>query len=86
MNEEELERKRLEMLHNGMWREQQRRKDISKYREEEEQEGDAKDGAKFIKPLLNSVAETDTVESMIRKKAFSNQRSYGAMERSFVRK
>jgi hypothetical protein len=78
------------MLSNGSWREEQRRKDISKYQREEDAETSAlQTGAtssQFIKPMLNKAAETDTIESMIRKKKFSNQRSYDAMEKNFVRR
>lgn len=38
LDEEELERRRKEMMENAKWREQQRTKNVTKYREEEKKE------------------------------------------------
>ncbi|RWS27368.1 pre-mRNA-splicing factor CWC25-like protein [Leptotrombidium deliense] len=88
LSDEELERRRNEMLQNGAWREDQRRKNVERYKEDEKKESEEqKDkSASFLKPMINSALESDSVEKRIKQKIFKVQREHNAMDKSFARR
>jgi len=84
-----MEKKRKEMLENAVWRECQRKSNIESYKEEEREEKEFNSSAKsaqFIKPLLKSATESDSLEDRIKQKRFTTQRGYNSMDTHFARK
>ncbi|UYV69781.1 DNAJC7, partial [Cordylochernes scorpioides] len=86
---EEMEKLREQMLADAKWREEQRAAQVSKYRQQDEEE-DRKNRktkeAKFITPLLNKAVESSSVEGRIKQNMFKIQRSGRAMENNFARR
>jgi hypothetical protein len=89
MSNEELERRRKEMMENAVWREENRKRNVKSYNEEELKEKQFNDSSKcaqFIKPLLKNVAESDSLEKRIKQKRFTSQRSYNSMDTNFAKR
>jgi hypothetical protein len=89
MSNEELERRRKEMMENAIWREENRKRNVKSYNEEELKEKQFNDSSKcaqFIKPLLKNVAESDSLEKRIKQKRFTSQRSYNSMDTNFAKR
>ncbi|UYV81525.1 CWC25 [Cordylochernes scorpioides] len=86
---EEMEKLREQMLADHKWREEQRAAQVSKYRQQDEEE-DRKNRktkeAKFITPLLNKAVESSSVEGRIKQNMFKIQRIGRAMENNFARR
>lgn len=89
LSQEELEKKRQEMLSNAAWREEQRKSNVKNYKEEDEKEAKKNEGVKsaqFIKPLLKKAAESNSLEDRIKQRKFTSQRTQNAMESNFARR
>ncbi|XP_042903324.1 pre-mRNA-splicing factor CWC25 homolog isoform X2 [Parasteatoda tepidariorum] len=88
LDEKERERLLREMQENAKWREDQRKKNATRYKEEEERENKMKkvDSSDFMKPMLAKVAGKGSVESRVKQKIFTIQRSSAAMDRNFARR
>ena len=86
---EELAKKREEMLNNAVWRECQRKSNVKSYKEEEQKEiefNSTGKSAQFIKPLLKSATESQSVEDRIKQKRFRSQRGPDTMDKNFARR
>ncbi|XP_049964720.1 pre-mRNA-splicing factor CWC25 homolog isoform X1 [Schistocerca serialis cubense] len=88
LTEEEIERRRAEMLDNAKWREQERDKNIARNKAQEEYEKkQMKDFDKdFIRKQLSIAASQETVEGRIRSNMNNIQRSGMAMDKNFARR
>jgi len=89
LSAEQLEQKRKEMEENAVWRESQRKTNVQTYEKEEKEENQLNasgKSAQFIKPLLKSATESDSLEDRIRQKRFTSQRGYNLMDSNFARK
>ncbi|CAG2100096.1 unnamed protein product [Medioppia subpectinata] len=89
LSAEDMERRRKEMETNAVWRESQRKTNVKSYEDEERHENQVNASAKsaqFIKPLLKSATESDSLEDRIRQKRFTSQRGYNSMDSNFARK
>ncbi|CAG0905957.1 unnamed protein product, partial [Darwinula stevensoni] len=85
---EEIEKKRLEMLENAKWREEQRAKNLKKYREEEHKEAEEmkRRDDSFIRKELSTAAAKETLEGRIRSNIYNIQRGRDHMDKNFARK
>uniref|UniRef100_A0A914XN05 Pre-mRNA-splicing factor CWC25-like protein n=1 Tax=Plectus sambesii TaxID=2011161 RepID=A0A914XN05_9BILA len=88
---EEMEKRRQEMLSNADWRDKQRGKNLQVYEQIERQEADrdekkAHEAADFIRPMLQSAAESKSLEDRLRSNRKNVQRSHGHMDTHFARK
>lgn len=91
LTEEEIERRRKEMMDNAAAREKERVDNVKRLNERESEEdrlqqGSTSTGAKFIKPMLASLANSSSIEDSIRQKKFTSQRGPGSMDRNFARR
>ncbi|XP_054167968.1 pre-mRNA-splicing factor CWC25 homolog [Oppia nitens] len=88
LSAEEMEKKRLEMLDNAVWRECQRKSNVKEFANEEQKEKEFNESGKsaqFIKPLLTKATD-DTLEDRIRQKRFSHQKGHNSMDTNFARR
>lgn len=91
LSEEEMEKRRREMMENAKWRDEQRKRNLKRLAHEEEdqakrdtkQRGEAVD---FLRSMVVESTDHDSVEGRVKSKIQRLQRSGGAMESSFVRK
>ena len=89
LSSEELEQKRKEMVENAVWRECQRKSNVKSYEEQEKAENQfnsSSSSAQFIKPLLKSAAESESLEERIKQKRFRSQKGYDLMDKNFAKK
>lgn len=88
MSEEEMERRRAEMLDNAKWREKEREKNIARHKEEEAREKNQNKNydKDFLRKQLSYAASQGTVESRIRSNINNIQRSSMAMDKNFARR
>ncbi|CAG2062760.1 unnamed protein product, partial [Timema podura] len=89
LSEEDLERKRLEMMDNAKWREAVREKNIAKYKAEDRKE--KKDNRKtfdkdFLRKQLSYAASKSSVEGRIKANINNIQRSGRSMGENFARR
>uniref|UniRef100_A0A915PSQ8 Pre-mRNA-splicing factor CWC25-like protein n=1 Tax=Setaria digitata TaxID=48799 RepID=A0A915PSQ8_9BILA len=82
LTEEEMEKKRTEMLENANWRDEVRKKNIRRNTERDEEESRRNEGktANFIRPMLNNAASTMTVEQQLKSHRGGLQRTIGFAE------
>ncbi|OWF35887.1 pre-mRNA-splicing factor CWC25 homolog [Mizuhopecten yessoensis] len=90
LTSEEKKRKVEEMMSNATWREDKRKQNVSRYREEEEQEAlrhkqDTKDD-KFINTMMSSHAEKSSVADRIKRNKYNIQRTKADMNKDFLKK
>lgn len=92
MTDEERERKLAEMMDNAKWRDEQRGKNVKRYKEEDEKEAkeiatNTEKGANFIQPMKvqTFTSSTASVESRIKRNIHSLQRTPAALE-NFLKK
>lgn len=88
LSDEDKEKLRQEMMNNAKWREEQRQRNVERYkknveREEKERKGNA---SEFIRPMLYKAASSGSVENRVKQKIFTIQRSKGDMDRNFARR
>ncbi|XP_037073188.1 pre-mRNA-splicing factor CWC25 homolog [Pollicipes pollicipes] len=90
LSQEEMDRKRQEMMDNAKLRDQQRADNLARYDSEqarEQQEHEKGSGeASFVRDQLRAAADRGTVEQRIRSNRYNIQRSAAAMDRSFVKR
>ncbi|XP_046648805.1 pre-mRNA-splicing factor CWC25 homolog [Daphnia pulicaria] len=91
LNEEELEKRRREMMQHAVVREQERKVKVDKYRKEVEDEAgqlnsDRPKEAAFVKKQLATVTANTTVEARIKANVFNIQRSVNSMDSNFARR
>lgn len=89
LNEEELERKRREMMDNAKWRDDQRTKSVNQYRSEEQKEKDElekKRDPDFIRKQLLQAAASGSVEKRIKSNSYNIQRSKVNMDHNFMKR
>ncbi|RWS14185.1 pre-mRNA-splicing factor CWC25-like protein [Dinothrombium tinctorium] len=89
MTDEELEKRRQEMMSNAAWREEQRKRNVRDLEEEEKREIETlskEKGSSFIRPLINSAIEKSSVEERVKQRIFNTQRDQNAMDKSFARR
>ena len=89
LSAEDIEKKRKEMMENAVWRESQRKTNVKSYEAEEKAENNfnsSATSAQFIKPLLKSATESDSLEDRIKQKRFTSQRGYDTMDKNFAKK
>jgi len=87
----EMEEKRQQMLNNAKWREEQRNKNMQKYKKEENYENQLEEqsrssGALFLKPILTSAASNASVESRVKSNIYNIQRGRSDMDSNFARR
>lgn len=79
LSQEEIEKKRMEMASNASWRESSRSQTVEKLntldQDEEDKHRSHKRGASFIKPMLNHISSSASLEESIKKKRSTSQRS-----------
>ncbi|KFU89344.1 Pre-mRNA-splicing factor CWC25, partial [Chaetura pelagica] len=90
ISQEELERKRQEMMENAKWREEERANNLRKHRKEEELEReaeklDSRDG-KFFQRLKLESASTSSLEDRVKRNIHSLQRTPAALEKNFMQR
>lgn len=87
MSTEERERLLREMQENAVWREEQRKRNMQRYREEDEREEKSRiDTSDFLKPMLSKAAGKGSLENQIKQKIFTIQRSSRDMDKNFARR
>lgn len=85
LTEEELQRRREEMINNAVQRDEDRAHQVQRLNErerlmDERDEQSKSGGGHFIKPILNNIASSASIEDSIRKKRFTSQRPGPSME------
>lgn len=88
LTEEEMARRRQEMMTNAEWREKTRKDNVNRLNERDRlEELQSKESFKnepnFIKPILTI---SDNIEDSVRRKRFKLQRGSGVMDENFARK
>ena len=90
MSDEEKQKKLREMMSNADWRDEQRTKNVKRYREEdkvEEKEHFSRDhDPEFVRKQLIRAAEFGSLEKRIQSNKHNIQRSGMAMDKNFARK
>jgi len=90
LSDEERAKKLREMMSNADWRDEQRTKNVKKYREEEKEEEDqhySRDhDPEFVRKQLIKAASSGTVESRIQSNKHNIQRSGMAMDKNFAKR
>lgn len=88
LTEEEKERRRQEMIANATWRDEERERNVKKYREEEKKEMDSRRiyNQDFVTKQLAAAAEVGTVASRIKANINNIQRSGRAMDTNFAKR
>lgn len=88
LSDEEIERKRLEMMENAAWREKDRERAVKKYREEDEKEKNEKEFDRhFVNRQLKSAQnQTTSIESRIKSNLNNIQRSRRDMDSHFAKR
>lgn len=90
LNDDEMDKKRREMMTNAQWRDKERESNVKKYREEDmtqtDKDGNSSFDHDFITKQLTKAARTETVESRIKSKINTIQRSGRAMDSNFARR
>ncbi|XP_071859954.1 uncharacterized protein isoform X2 [Bombus fervidus] len=88
LTEEEKERRRQEMIANATWRDEERERNVKKYRIEEKKEIDSRKvyNQDFVTKQLAAAAEISTVASRIRANINNIQRSGRAMDTNFAKR
>jgi len=91
LSQEEIQRRREEMISNFAWREKDRSENVHRLTEREKEEdkqlqSSSSSGAKFIKPLLSNIAGSTSIENSIRQKKFTSQKGAQSMESNFARR
>ncbi|XP_068976338.1 pre-mRNA-splicing factor CWC25 homolog isoform X1 [Bombus flavifrons] len=87
LTEEEKERRRQEMIANATWRDEERERNVKKYRIEEKKEIDSRKvyNQDFVTKQLAAAAEISTVASRIKANINNIQRSGRAMDTNFAK-
>lgn len=91
LSEEEKQKRLLEMQSNAEWRDTERRRNVSKYREEENREKAERAKETFDRDYINkelhkAMANQHSVESRLRANKNNIQRSSGAMDSNFAKR
>ncbi|XP_071448045.1 pre-mRNA-splicing factor CWC25 homolog isoform X1 [Hetaerina americana] len=89
LSEEEIEKRRREMMDNARWREEQRERNVRHQKEEERKEKESeKQGydTTFLRKQLSIAASVGTVEGRIKSNINNIQRSGRAMDKNFARR
>lgn len=91
LSEDELRKRREEMMNNAVWRERERSETVKKFNEKDKEEQErllknGSSGAQFIKPMLSDIASTSSIGDSIRTKKFTSQRGPSSMETNFARR
>lgn len=89
MDDDERERRLKEMQDNAKWREQQRKRNVKRYKDDddrEEEKANKVDSSDFIKPMLSKAVGKGSLENRVKQKIFSIQRSSADMDRHFARR
>lgn len=88
LTEEEKERRRQEMIANATWRDEERERNVKKYRIEEKKEIDSRKvyNQDFVTKQLAAAAEISTVASRIKANINNIQRSGRAMDTNFAKR
>lgn len=90
LTEEEMESQRRAMLNNASWRDEERKRNVKRY-EDDERRQDERDHAKkydkhFINQQFKHAADNETVEKRIKSNRNNIQRSRGAMNDNFAKR
>lgn len=87
LTEEEQEQRRREMMQNAEWRDEERERNVKRYREEDSKETKNQEyDTNFIKRELLKSANNSTVESRIKSNVYNIQRSGKDMSTNFSRR
>lgn len=88
LTEDEIEKRRLEMMENADWREKDRQKAVKRYRDEDDKEKSSKEFDKdFINRQLKSAQnQTTSIESRIKSNLNKIQRSKHNMDSNFAKR
>ena len=77
-------------MSNASWRDEQRTKNVQKYREQDKKEEDAHfsrdHDAEFVRKQLMKAATSGSVEKRIQSNKYNIQRSGMSMDKNFARK
>ncbi|XP_013401604.1 pre-mRNA-splicing factor CWC25 homolog isoform X2 [Lingula anatina] len=89
LSSDELERRRKEMMENAQWREEQRSKNVKRYREEEKKEEETRikhgDGDNFLNPMMTKHAEQSSVEDRLKRNRYNIQRTRADLDKDFTK-
>lgn len=91
MTAEEKQQKLDEMQKNAAWRDEERKKNVTKYREDEAKEREEREKAVYDKDYINkqlqkALVTQTSVESRIKANVNNIQRSSGAMDSNFAKR
>ncbi|KAI9557053.1 hypothetical protein GHT06_016850 [Daphnia sinensis] len=91
LSEEEMEKRRREMMQDAVVRDNERKVKVDKYRKEVEEEAGQLNAnrpkeAEFVKKQLATVTSNTTVEARIKANVFNIQRSVNSMDSNFARR
>ncbi|KAG1714935.1 SOSS complex subunit B1 [Nymphon striatum] len=89
LSTEEIDKRRKEMMSNAKWRDDQRSKNVQKYREEAAKERENQmnsKGEKFIAPMLSKIAESGSIEARIKSNKYNIQRSGTDLNKNFAKR
>ena len=90
LSDEEKQRKLREMMANADWRDEQRTKNVKKYREEDRKEEESHysrdHDPDFVRQQLMKAADVGSVEKRIKSNRHNIQRSGMSMDKNFARK
>ncbi|XP_066991732.1 pre-mRNA-splicing factor CWC25 homolog [Anabrus simplex] len=88
LSEDEIERRRQEMMANASWREKERERNVARYREEEKKEKkhDNEFNEDFMRKQLSHAAAQSSVERRIKSNIYNIQRSAVSMDKNFARR
>lgn len=91
LSEEEKAKRLAEMQSNAEWRDDERRRNVSKYREEEKREKAERSKETFDRDYINkelhkAMVNQNSVESRLRANKNNIQRSSGAMDSNFAKR
>ncbi|KRY71567.1 Pre-mRNA-splicing factor CWC25 -like protein, partial [Trichinella pseudospiralis] len=91
LDEDEREKRLAAMQQNAQWRSEQRSRNLAKMEMRDKEEEDknkhySSKGSGFVRPMLISATENVTVESRIKSKRQTIQRSSNAMSENFAKR
>ncbi|KAK3594844.1 hypothetical protein CHS0354_005767 [Potamilus streckersoni] len=90
LSEEERKRRLEEMMDNAKWREDQRKQNVTRYREEEKREEEDQrkdfDSSHFLKPMISGHVEKSSVEDRLKRNKYNILRTNADLDRGFSKK
>ncbi|KAK7483796.1 hypothetical protein BaRGS_00025012 [Batillaria attramentaria] len=85
---EEREKKLQEMMDNAKWREEQRTKNVQRYKQEEDREAGqltSRSKANFLSSMMAEHASSSSVEDRLKRNKYNIQRTRAALDKNFTK-